>query len=213
MERIIDSELRGLESMIAQMCELARGAVLTALHESLHYGDSYDKIRETSDYLMILADQVEDKAVEVILKFQPVASDLRIVKTFMRISYDLARLGRYALDIAYVNRRFNGVRDCEEWVRAHIKDMGQKVINMIELTVASIKERSLKHAKEVSELEKKVDELYKSFLDKVAKSAGENRAVVSSVLIVRYLERIADHMVYAYEALIYMVTGKRELIE
>jgi len=59
---------------------------------------------------MILADQVEDKAVEIILKFQPVASDLRMVKTFTRISYDLARLGRYALDVAYVNKRFNGIR-------------------------------------------------------------------------------------------------------
>jgi phosphate transport system protein len=213
MERIIDSELRGLESMIAQMCELARGVVSTALHESLHYGDSYDKIRETSDYLMILADQVEDKAVEIILKFQPVASDLRIVKTFMRISYDLARLGRYALDIAYVNRRFNGVRGCEEWIRAHIKDMSQKVMSMIELMVASIKERSLRHAKEASELEREVDGLHKSFLGKIAENASESRTVVSGVLIVSYLERMADHMVYAYEALIYMVTGKRELIE
>jgi len=55
-----------------------------------------NKVREASNFLMILADQVEDKAVEIMLKFQPVASDLRMVKTFTRISYDLARLGRYA---------------------------------------------------------------------------------------------------------------------
>jgi len=115
LERIIDSELRGLETMIAHMCELAHEALSVAPHESLYHGDSYDKIRETSDFLMILADQVKDKAVEIILKFQPVASDLRMVKTFTRISYNLARPGRYALDIAYVNKayvnkRFNGIR-------------------------------------------------------------------------------------------------------
>ncbi len=213
MERIIDSELRGLETMITQMCELAQKAVSTALHESLYHGDSYDKIRETSDFLMILADQVEDKAVEIILKFQPVASDLRMVKTFTRISYDLARLGRYALDIAYVNRRFNGVRDCDQWIRAYIKDMSQKVMSMVELSLTSIKNKSLKSVKEVSDLEREVDELYKNFLDKIAKGTSESRAIVSSVLIVRYLERIADHMVYAHESLIYMLTGRRELIE
>jgi len=213
VERIIDLELRGLETMVAHMCELAHRAISTALHESLHHGDSYDKVRETSDFLMILADQVEDKAVEIILKFQPVASDLRMVKTLMRISYDLARLGRYALDIAYVNKRFNGVRDCDEWIREYIKNMGQKVMNMVELSLASIKDKSLKSVKEISYLEREVDELYKSFLDKIAKDTSESRAIVSSVLIVRYLERIADHMVYAYEALIYMLTGRRELIE
>lgn len=54
---------------------------------------------------------MEDEAVEmiilkfemIILKLQPVALDLRMIKTFTRTSYDLARLGRYALDIAYVN--------------------------------------------------------------------------------------------------------------
>ena len=192
MERIIDSELRGLETMIARMCGLAHEAISTALHESLYYGD---------------------KAVEIILKFQPVASDLRMVKTFMRISYDLARLGRYALDIAYVNKRFNGVKSCDEWIREYVKDMSQKVMSMVELSLASIRNKSLKGVREASDLEREVDELYKSFLDKIAKDTSESRAIVSSVLIVRYLERVADHVVYAYEALIYMLTGRRELIE
>jgi len=84
---------------------------------------------------------------------------------------------------------------------------------MVELSLASIKDKSLKSVREVSDLEREVDELYKSFLDKITKDTSESRAIVSDVLIVRYLERIADHMVYAYEALICMLTGRRELIE
>jgi phosphate transport system protein len=141
---------------------------------------------------MILADQVEDKAVEIMLKFQPVASDLRMVKTFTRISYDLARLGRYALDIAYVNKRFNEIRGCDEWIREYVKGLGQKFTSMVELSLASIKAKSLKSVREASDLEREVDELYKSSLDKITKYTSESKVIVSDALIVRYLERIAD---------------------
>jgi phosphate transport system protein len=212
MERIIDSKLKDLETTINKMCILANRVISIAIYESLNYGDSYNEIKEISDLLMILADQVEDNAVEIILKFQPVASDLRTVKTFMRISYDLARLGRYALDIAYVNKHFDGIRNCKEWIRNYIENMSTKVLKMIELTINSIKNKTLKDIKEISELEKNIDKLYLEFLEKITEN-NDNKTIVSSVLIVRYLERIADHMVYAFEALIYMITGRRELIE
>ncbi|MCQ5341216.1 MAG: hypothetical protein NO483_05905, partial [Candidatus Methanomethylicia archaeon] len=160
MERIIDSKLKDLETTINKMCILANRVISIAIYESLNYGDSYNEIKEISDLLMILADQVEDNAVEIILKFQPVASDLRIVKTFMRISYDLARLGRYALDIAYVNKHFDGVRNCKEWIRNYIENMSTKVLKMIELTINSIKNKILKDIEEISELEKNIDKLY-----------------------------------------------------
>ena len=83
---------------------------------------------------------------------------------------------------------------------------------MIKFT--SIKDKALKSAKDTSDLEREeVDERYQNFLDKIAKDTSESRAIVSYVLIVICLERIVDHMVCAYEALIYMVTERRKLIE
>ncbi|MEM1585834.1 MAG: hypothetical protein QXX99_01410 [Candidatus Bathyarchaeia archaeon] len=52
-----------------------------AIEESFSGGDLYHKIREISDMLVILAEQVEDKAFEIIARFQPVASDLRAIKS------------------------------------------------------------------------------------------------------------------------------------
>ncbi|MCQ5341276.1 MAG: hypothetical protein NO483_06210, partial [Candidatus Methanomethylicia archaeon] len=94
----------------------------------------------------------------------------------------------------------------------YIENMSTKVLKMIELTINSIKNKILKDIEEISELEKNIDKLYLEFLEKITEN-NDNKTIVSSVLIVRYLERIADHMVYAFEALIYMITGRRELIE
>jgi phosphate transport system protein len=52
--------------------------------------------------------------------------------------------------------------------------------------------------------------MYFGFLDKLVKDAqATNECTISSVLVVRYLERIADHAIYIAEAVIYITTGKK----
>jgi len=55
--------------------------------------EAYNEILEMSDALVAMADRVEDKAFELIARFQPVASDLRTIKSYMKIAYDFARFG------------------------------------------------------------------------------------------------------------------------
>jgi phosphate transport system protein len=89
--------------------------------------EAYNEIREMSDTLMAMADHVEGKAFELIARFQPVASDLRTIKSYMKIAYDFARFGRYALDISFVNKRLGGLKNCEEWINScTLKTWAQK---------------------------------------------------------------------------------------
>ena len=57
----------------------------------------------------------EDKTFELIARFQPVASDLRAIKSYMKIGNDFARYGRYALDISSINDQLNALTLCEPW--------------------------------------------------------------------------------------------------
>ena len=67
--------------------------------------------------LVSMADKVEDKSFELIARFQPVATDLRTIKSYMKIGNDFARYGRYALDISFINdklRRLKRMRKLEQ---------------------------------------------------------------------------------------------------
>ncbi|MCS7112553.1 MAG: PhoU domain-containing protein [Nitrososphaerota archaeon] len=213
MSRIMDAELRNLSTIIYKMGDLAYQAVSMAIYESLYGRDSYDRIKEISDTLILLADQVEDKIFEIIIRFQPVASDLRIVKSYMKISYDITRLGRYALDISYINKRFGGLGGSEEWIRTYIADMSEKALSMVKMVMEILRSQKIEVIKSVSEMEEEIDKLYINFLNKIIDETNiKSRVVVSSVLVIRYFERIADHVAYMCESIIYMLTGRKEFL-
>jgi len=86
MSRIIDTGLEELSATLYRMGELAHRAVLTALLECLERREAYKEVREMADTLLAMADRIEDKAFELIARFQPVASDLRTIKSYMKIA-------------------------------------------------------------------------------------------------------------------------------
>jgi phosphate transport system protein len=212
MSRIMDSGLEALSATLHRMGELSHRAVLTALLECLEGGETYKEVHEMADTLMAMADHVEDEAFELIARFQPVASDLRTIKSYMKIAYDFARFGRYALDISFINRRIGGLVNCEEWINSWIKHMGEKTLDMVKLSIESLKIHNPKLAERISGKEKEVDKMYFEFLDKLIKSSATTKCIVSSALIVRYLERIADHATYICESIIYIATGQKEVL-
>jgi phosphate transport system protein len=210
MRRLIDAGMEQLAGIIFRMGELAYETVFSALNGYVNGRDSYQLVENTSATLVEMADQAEDKAFELIARFQPVASDLRILKSFMKIAYDFERFGRYALDVSQVQKKLDGLGECEDWITTSIKEMSKKVLNMVRTGVDSLKSRDAKLALTLSETENHVDEMYFGYLDRlVEKAPATSRCTVSSVLVVRYLERIADHATYVGESIIYFVTGEK----
>jgi len=49
------------------------------------------------------------------------------------------RFGRYALDISLINKRLGGLKNCEERISSCVKDMGEKVLEMVRLSIESLK--------------------------------------------------------------------------
>jgi phosphate transport system protein len=191
---------------------LAHHAVLKATIECIEGKEAHEEIREMADMLVAMADHVEDKAFELIARFQPVASDLRTIKSYMKIAYDFARFGRYALDISSINKQVGGLKGCEEWINSYVKEMSEKTLEMVKLSIESLKSHNIQIAEKISEKEKEVDRMYFEFLDELIKCGTTIKCAVSSVLIVRYLERIADHVTYICESIIYIATGQKKIL-
>jgi phosphate transport system protein len=213
MSRIIDVGLEELSVMLCRMGKLTYDAVSLSIDGCLQNTSVYAQVREMSDVLVSMADQAEDKTFELIARFQPVASDLRTIKSYMKIAYDFARYGRYALDISYINERLGGLKECEARIPEYVEKMSEKVLNMVRISIDSLRTHNTELAETVSETEEEVDKMYFEFLDRLTEKAHvTSKCVISSVLIIRYLERIADHATYICESVIYLATGRRVIL-
>jgi len=211
MSRIIDHGLEEQSVLITRMAELTYETVALSIQGYLKGKSIQEEIREMSDTLIAMTDKIEDKTFELIARFQPVATDLRTIKSYMKIGNDFARFGRYALDISFINDKLHGLKECENWYRDYVEEMSEKVLQTVRISINSLRKHDVILAKSISQTEREVDKMYLDFLQKliVTEEVGNNKCIISSVLMTRYLERIADHATYICESIVYIVTGEK----
>lgn len=210
MSRILDTGLEELSVILYRLGNSTYDAVSLSLRSCLTGTDNHNQISDLSEAIASLAEKAENKAFELIARFQPVASDLRVIKSYMKISNDFARYGRYALDTSYICKRMGSLHKCEDWISNYIENMSEKVLRMVQISISALKNHNMELARSISPIEKQVDELYFKFLDRLVKTASAtSQCTIASVLVVRYLERIADHAVYICESLVYVVSGEQ----
>jgi phosphate transport system protein len=199
------------------MANLSENSVFTAI-ESYEKGLNVKRrIFEWSEKLRILQEEVGDLAVELIARYQPVAGDLRFIRSCMEISYGFSRFGRYSYDIADVLETMGlTYNDCD---KTAVLEMAKKVREMILLSVAALQSRDKDAVSKLYEMDDTVDALYRKYLQKVVIPKNEKeedklkaeemnvRCHGSALLILRYLERISDHACYVGDSVNYIVTG------
>ena len=210
MDRLLDKGLEQLTAMVYRMGEVAEKVLSISLTGYTKGKDTTESTRELSQILVAMTQEVEDKAFSLIAKYQPVATDLRIINSYMKIAYDFERCGRYSWDIAYISKTMGGLTECSTWMPDYISGMSEKVLNMVSISVSALKRLDTTLARSISQTEQEVDKLYFQYLTKLVQEAKTtNICTVSSVLVIRYLERIADHATYISEAVVYIATGEK----
>jgi phosphate transport system protein len=123
----------------------------------------------------------------------------------MKIAYDLARLGRYAYDIVQVLDLINGGKSAD---RPFLEKMSEKVLAMMRLSFKTLRTHDVQVARQLIEMDNEVDSLYRGYLKGLIDNPSLKAAeAVSTALIARHLERIADHAWYMAQSVSYMVTG------
>ena len=208
VHRLLDVGLEQLTALIYRMGEVAEKAITISINGFLKGKDETESVRDISDVLAAMSVEVENKAFELIAKYQPVASDLRIINSYMKIGYDFERYGRYAWDISFTHKKLIGLHKCSDSEKL-MHGLVQKISEMVGISVQALKQHDAELAKTLAEMEKEVDALFFEYLDEIATAKTQNRRVMCNLLISRYLERIADHTTYVGESIVYIVTGEK----
>lgn len=214
MTRLLDYGVDRISNLIMDMAELSVRSVDTAIE--LYADGASDKARqvfEWSEQLRMLQDEVTDLAVELIARYQPVATDLRFIRSCIETSYGFSRFGRYAYDITDIMGLMGSVSHCDKSAVLGMADTARKMIHM---SVSALRTRDKDVSTKLYEMDDTIDALYRKYLREAitpSTKKGTNdmvkdpRCYVSSLLILRYLERIADHACYIGDSVHYIVTG------
>ena len=101
-------------------------------------------------------------------------------------------------------------RDLSNCDRHAIQEAGAQAKDMIRMSIKAFTERDVELASNLKKMDDVVDNIYLDFVKKFAHETEANlKCVVSGTLILRYLERIADHATYVGETVPYIVSGER----
>ena len=205
--RLMEMGLEKLTKLVLEMAMLSESTVIKAIESYSKGIDVSKEIFEKSEQLAVLQDDVNDLATELIARYQPVASDLRFITSSMEIAYGFTRLGRYAYDITDILAVYKDLSGCD---RSDVERAGKQAEDMIHFSIKAFTERDVLTAGKLKVMDNVVDEIYRNYLRKVTKeSGGDMKCYISGTLVLRYLERIADHAEDVGEAVAYTVTGKR----
>jgi len=207
MSRPLDIGINQIKGLLMKMGKMSIDSTGQAL-EGFHLReDNYAQIKMWSNTIQILAEEVEDRATELIALNQPMASDLRILKAYIKIAYDVERYGRYAMDISEI------IHLIGKWGEINndltVKELGETALQVMEMSLEMIDTMDETKIFELSKIETTTDDLYFENLRNLSECKGDPKGIVANLLTIRYLERLADHGSYIAESISYAATGKR----
>jgi len=203
--RLMDLGMDRLTNLLLEMGQLSQQTVESAM-DAYEKGTSSEEVERWSQKLRQLDDQVSDICIELIARFQPVASDLRYIKASLEVSHGFYRYGRYAHDIVEVLNTFGDLTTCDHEA---IDAAAQKTEEMIRLSVEAFAKKDVELARRITNLDDYVDDAYRNYIKSLMKARKVNlRCALSQTLILRYLERIADHAVYIGRSVFFIVKGE-----
>jgi len=203
MPRLMDMGLDQLNSLLLNMANLSQQAVSASI-DAYTKGGKGTEVKQMSNQLQVLHRQVSDLAMEMIARYQPVATDLRFLKACMEISYGFFRYGRYARDITEVLEMFGDLSKCDQ---TYVVETARKTQEMIRMSVEAFARRDVEMARKIPTMDDAVDNSYRDNLKNMIQGRGNLKCSLSAALILRYLERIADHATYIGETVEYIATG------
>jgi phosphate transport system protein len=212
LTRLLDLGIDRTRDILSEMSKISEICVSTVL-ESYTKGDIKKKeMFEWAEKLRTLQEEVSDLAFELIARYQPVATDLRYIRSCLEVSYVLSRFGGYGYEIVEVLDMMGSISECDKSI---VTEAAKITSEMIALGVNALDFKDNQASDKLYNMDATIDLIYRNYLREIvtAKKESQNiyadpRCVISALHVLRYLERIADHACYIAESVSYIITGK-----
>ncbi len=212
MERHVDQELEELNKDILRMGALAEEAIYKSI-EALKNRDKgmAKNVIDNDSNIDKLELAVDEKCIDLIARYQPMAKDLRFITTGMKINAELERIADIAVDIAQRTLEITDKPLLKPLI--DIPKLAAVAQNMVKMSIDSFVKGDIALAKKVMLSDSEADQLRNTIQkelieDYMVKDGTTAPRAVQLLLIARFLERICDHTTNIAEDVIYMVQAE-----
>lgn len=200
-EKMVPRELfeRELEELMDQIEEM--GAMIKAeyknLNEAIAIKDAgvISTIIENNKSFYKMKKRIEDQCLKVITKQQPVASDLRMVSSVLKIVSDMERVGDHAADIGELVLR-NGMQELDLF-SVHLKGMISAAMELFSNAIDAFVHSDNGAASQAITDDDIVDDLFNKvkvdIINGLKKESGKEDEYIDMLMLAKYLEKIGDH--------------------
>ena len=192
MGKLIEEAIEmAIRALIKQDVELAKRVI--AFDEEINHQES----------------KIETLCLKLLLQQQPVASDLRLISSALKMITDMERIGDQAADIAEMTIALAGmpyIKNLE-----HIQQMAKETTFMVVKSIEAFVEKDLDLAKSVIGMDDNVDKLFSDIKKEVISIINQKpelgEQATDLLMIGKYFERIGDHATNIAEWVIFSITG------
>ena len=212
MRTRFDEQLDSLNRDIIEMGGLCE-ATIAAAAKSLVEGDIVlaKQVQEYSESIDEKEREIEATCIKLLLQQHPVASDLRIISSALKMVTDMERIGDQSADIAEIVTMANIKAEDDT---LGIDDMAKAVIKMVTDSIDAFVKRDTAIAESVIEYDDVVDGHFRRIkqilVERLKKPEYHGEFALDLLMISKYFERIGDHAVNVAGWVLYSVTGSRE---
>lgn len=210
MRNRFEQQLNTLNNELITMGALCEEAISCAV-KYMTDSDEFMKTAciETDKQIDQIERDIENLCMKLLLQQQPVATDLRIISSALKIISDMERIGDQASDIVEISPY---LRNSKIENKTHITQMANETIKMVTDSVDSFVRNDVNLAKKAIKRDDTVDDLFdkikNELINAIANGMDNAEALIDLLMIAKYFERIGDHAENIAEWVIYSITGK-----
>jgi len=210
MRSKFDEQLESLNNSLIEMGAAVEQAIADANKALVeHDVELAQKIIESDDEIDNKERDIESFCLKLILQQQPVASDLRLVSSVLKMITDLERIGDHASDISEITLLLAN----KEYIRNLdiVPKMAVATMQMVTKSIDAFVQKDLKLANEVIAYDDTVDRLFtalkKDLIELIKENADNGDQAIDLIMIAKYFERIGDHATNIAEWVVFSLTG------
>ncbi len=210
MREVFHQSLDDVQARLVEIAELVTVAIDKATHAFANSDVTLaEEVIEDDRLIDERAVVLDELAIEILARQQPVARDLRTVVTALRVSASLERMGDMAEHIAQLARYRFPERAIPKGLKTTFTKMGELDVDIARKLTELLRTQDLRLADEIRNEDDDIDELHAKVFEKVLSDTwkGEAGATVDATLASRYHERFADHAVSVAKKVVYLATG------
>ena len=213
MRNRFDRQLCQLNDELIEMGELIEKAIEDTIKALVSQDvELANAVINMDDEIDAKEKEIENLCLKLLLQQQPVAKDLRLISSALKMITDMERIGDHATDISEITIELSSQKYIKNL--EHIQQMSKETMVMLVQSIEAFVNKDIDKARNVIEQDDIVDNLFitvkRELIGMIHENVDAGEQATDLLMVAKYLERIGDHATNISEWVIFSITGSHD---